>query len=175
MNKSHFDGERVEVISTKSFSETIAAFERRIPMADISVFARLVAAAANAREIENVVEGMAGDLGFLILAKLDQGPLVSLMGKKKKMTVYLIGNPVLANRMYERHPAIGVYAPLRVLVYEAHDGKTRVTYDRPSTLLEQFGDDQVRSVARTLDERMSRLTADLIQGTDLELEKSSET
>ncbi len=162
MNKFNFDGERVEVTSTKSFSETIAAFERRIPMADISVFARLVAAAANAKEIENIVEGMVGDLGFLIVAKIDQGPLVSLMGKKKKMTLYLIGNPVLANRMYERNPAIGVYAPLRVMVYEGDDGKTRVTYDRPSTLLEQFGDEEVRSVARTLDERMSRFTTDLI-------------
>ncbi len=162
MNKSHFDGERVEVISTKSFSETIAAFERRIPMADSTAFGRLVADDASTREIEDVIEGMVGDLGFLILAKLDQGPLVSLMGKKKKMTVYLIGNPVLANQMFERNPAIGVYAPLRVSVYEGQDGKTRVTYDRPSTLLEQFGDEDVKSVARMLDEKMSRLTKDLI-------------
>lgn len=162
MKKFRFDGERVEVTSTKTFSETIAAFEHRIPMADSSAFARLVAADANTREIEDVVDGMVGDLGFLILAKLDQGPLVSLMGKKKKMTVYLIGNPVLANRMFERNPAIGVYAPLRVSVYEGPDGKTRVTYDRPSTLLEQFGDEDVKSVARMLDENMSRLTKDLI-------------
>ncbi len=81
MKKFNFDGERVEVTSTKSFPETIAAFERRIPMADISAFARLVAAGANAKEIEEVVEGMVGDLSFVILAKLDQGPLVSLMGR----------------------------------------------------------------------------------------------
>ena len=162
MEKYHFYGERIEVTSTKKFSETIAEFERRIPMVDSSAFARLVAADANTREIQDAVESMVGDLGFLILAKLDQGPLVSLMGKKKKMTVYLIGNPVLANRMYERNPAIGVYAPLRASVYEGPDGKTRVTYDRPSTLLEQFGDEDVKSVAHMLDEKMSRLTKDLI-------------
>ncbi len=157
MKTIRFEGERIEITSTKAFPEATAAFERRIPMADISAFTRLVAAGASSKEIEDVVEGMVGDLGFVIFAKLDQGPLVSLMGKKKKMTVYLIGNPVLANRMYEKSPAIGVYAPLRVSVYEGYDGKTRVTYDRPSALLGQFKDDEVRIVARMLDEKMSGL------------------
>ncbi len=162
MKQFSFYGKRAEVTSTKSFPETIAAFERRVPTADFSAFARLVEANASTQEIEDVVRGMVGDLGFLIFAKLDQGPLVSLLGEKKKMTVYLIGNPVLANRMYEKSPAVGVYAPLRVLIYEGIDGKTRVTYDLPSTLLGQFKDDEVEFVARMLDEKMSRLMTDLI-------------
>ncbi len=161
MKKFRFDAKRVEVTSTKTFSEAIATFERRIPMADFFAFDRLVATGANAKDIQDVVSGMVGDLDFMILAKLDQGPLVSLMGKRKKMTVYLIGNPVLANRMYEINPAIGVYAPLRVLVYEGNDGSTRVTYDLPSTLLGQFKDEDVKSVAHMLDEKLSHLTADL--------------
>ncbi len=163
MKKYRFDGQRIEVISTKTFQDIIAAFERRIPIADFSAFARLVADGASTQEIQDVVDSMVEDLGFLVVAKLDQGPLVSLMGKKKKMTVYLIGNPILANRMYEKKPAIGVYAPLRVLIYEGNDGKTRITYDLPSTLLGQFNDDDVTSVARMLDDKMSRLMTDLIE------------
>jgi uncharacterized protein (DUF302 family) len=73
------------------------------------------------------------------------------------MSVYLIGNPVLANRMYEQHPAIGLYAPLRVSIYEDYAGKCHFTYDRPSKLLEQFKNVEIRVVGRMLDRKMESL------------------
>jgi uncharacterized protein (DUF302 family) len=105
---------------------------------------------------------MVGDLGFAHLAKLEQGPLVSLLGKPKRMTVYLLGNPVLANTMFEHHPEIGLYAPLRASVFEDYSGLAHFTYDRPSTLLHQFGNDDVTAVARMLDDRMSKLAESLV-------------
>ncbi len=78
------------------------------------------------------------------------------------MIVYLVGNPILANQMYKKNPAIGVYAPLRVVVCEGNDGETRVTYALPSTLAGQFIDD-VTFVARMLYDKMSRLMADFIE------------
>ncbi|MGH9875807.1 MAG: DUF302 domain-containing protein, partial [Pyrinomonadaceae bacterium] len=104
-----------------------------------------------------------GDLGFMILGKIDQGPLVSLLGKPKKMTTYLIGNPVLANRMFEQHPGVGLYAPLRGSIYEDYEGKSHFTYDRPSTVLEQFENSEIRAVAKMLDEKMASLAAYLTQ------------
>jgi len=107
-----FTVERIDVESKKSFEDLAAAIEKKIPPADFGVFNKLAASHATAKEIEAKVQSMAGDLEFMILGKIDQGPLVSLLGKPKKMTTYLIGNPVLANRMYEQHPAVGLYAPL---------------------------------------------------------------
>ncbi len=118
------------------------------------VGAKTIAPRVSAQEIEKTIQTMVGDLGFMILAKIDQGPLVSLLGKAKKMSVYLIGNPMLANRMYEQHPGVGLSAPLRAAIYE--------DYDRPSTLLEQFGNEEIRVVARVLNERMG-LADDLTQ------------
>ena len=59
-----------------------------------------------------------------------------------------------------RH-AIGasLYAPLRVLIYEADDGKTCIEYDRPSSLFGQFGDERVGRVAAELDQRLEDLEA----------------
>jgi hypothetical protein len=88
-----------------------------------------------------------------VLAKLDQGQLVSLLGRPKKMSVYLIGNPVLANRMYDQHPAVGFYAPLRASIYEDYEGRSHFSYDRPSGLLEQFDNEEIRAVARILDQK----------------------
>ena len=141
----------------------MAAFEKSIPAADLSVFAKLVSAGAGAGEIEQSVREMVGDLGFITLAKINQGPLVSRLGKSKKITTYLIGNPVLANRMYEEDPSTGLYAPLRVALYEDYAGVTHVTYDQPSSLLCQFANANIRDVAQILDQKMSGLAARLSQ------------
>jgi len=159
-----FTVERIEVESEKSFEDLAASIERRIPVADLAVFDRLVGAGATAEQIQSEVQSMTGDLGFVMLGKIDQGPLVSLLGKPKKMSTYLIGNPVLANRMYERHPAVGLYAPLRASIYQDQHGKRHFTYDRPSTLLAQFEDGEIRAVAEMLDEKMANLADDLAKG-----------
>jgi uncharacterized protein (DUF302 family) len=158
MNTYRFEVERCDYSSPRrTFEQVIAAFEQKVPAADLAKFAQLVASKAQATEIQNAVQAMAGDLGFMHLAKLDQGPLVSLLGKRKKMTVYLLGNPVLANTMFEAFPEIGLYAPLRASVYEDDRDVTHFTYDRPSTLLQQFNNKDVTSVAQILDDRMSKL------------------
>ena len=165
METYRFEVERIDAASTKSFSEVVATLEQQVPIADISVFIQMIASRFNAQEIERAVEGMVGDLGFLVLGKIDHGPLVSLLGKPKKMTVYLLGNPVLANRMYELRPEIGLYAPLRAFVYEDYGGVSHFSYDRPSSLLQQFDNEEVMSVARILDDRMSKL-AEHVTGND---------
>jgi uncharacterized protein (DUF302 family) len=162
--KTHkFESERIEVVSKRSFAETIAVLERKIPAADPATFAQLVNSRATAAQVEETVQTMAGDLGFVTLAKIDQGPLVSLLGKPKKMTVYLIGNPVLANRMFEHHPAVGVYAPLRVAIYEDYAGVTHFTYERPSSLLTQFNNAEIGAIARVLDEKLTVLASHLAE------------
>ena len=159
MKTHEFRVERIEAASRRSFAATVAAFEEKIPAADVSLFVQLINANASAAHVEQAVQNMAGDLGFMRFAKIDQGPLVSQLGKSKKMSVYLMGNPVLANRMYEQNPAVGLYAPLRVAIYEDYQGVTHFTYDRPSSLLAQFQDDKIRAVAQLLDEKMGALTA----------------
>jgi uncharacterized protein (DUF302 family) len=128
-----------------------------VPAADFAVFRELVTSGATASEIERKVQSMVGDLGFVILGKVDQGPLVSRLGRPKKLTTYLIGNPVLANRMFERHPAVGLYAPVRATIYEDYEERCHFSYDRPSTLLAQFEDDQIRAVGEILDEKLADL------------------
>jgi uncharacterized protein (DUF302 family) len=59
--------------------------------------------------------------------------------------------------MFEHHPEIGLYAPLRASIYVDARGATHFTYDRPSTLLQQFAHEDVKAVAQMLDERMSKL------------------
>ena len=149
--------ERIDVALKGSFSGITAAMEKNVPKADISEFVQMVTSGLNAQEIEHAVGGMVRDLGFMVLVKIDQGPLASVLGKQKKMSLFLIGNPVLANGMYEHHPGAGLFAPLRALIYEDYQGTCHFTYERPSTVLEHFSNDAIRSVARVLDQKMELL------------------
>jgi hypothetical protein len=157
MTAIHFEVDRIDVTSTKEYADALATFEAKVPPADNDTFKRLAESHASSREVEEAVRSMAGELEFMSFAKLEQGPLVSLLGKPKKMVVFLLGNPVLANRMFEANPAIGVYAPLRAAIYEDAQGRTHFTYDRPSALLGQFANAQVRAVAQLLDDKMGAL------------------
>ena len=72
---------------------------------------------------------------------------------------YVIGNPLFAVEMTRHAIGAALYAPLRVLIYEADDGKTCIEYDRPSSLFGQFGDERVDSMAASLDQRLEDLAA----------------
>jgi len=57
----------------------------------------------------------------------------------------------------------GLYAPLRVLLYENEKGKTCVEYDKPSSLFGQFENEKVTAVAAMLDRKLEQLVAKAIQ------------
>jgi uncharacterized protein (DUF302 family) len=156
-----FRAERIDLISYRSFSDAVEAFHNRVPGASVAVLTSL--ASANAAEIEHAVQEMVGDLGLMILAKVEQGPIVSRLGRLKNMITFLIGNPVLANRMFEKEPAICAYAPLRASIYEDQEGRTHFEYENPSASLSQFEGDEIRSVAKTLDEKMAKLAEHIVQ------------
>ncbi len=161
MTTRRFEVERMEVDSRRFFEDLATALEARVPAADPAVFRELVTSGASAAEIERKVSSLVGELGFVTLAKVDPGPLVSRLGRPKKLTTYLIGNPVIANRMFERHPAVGLYAPVRAAIYEDHEGRCHFSYDRPSTQLAQFDDGETRAVGRMLDEKLAELASHL--------------
>ena len=93
----------------------------------------------------------------------DHGALLRLVGQKKKAVQYLVGNPLFAIQMTQHDVRAGLYAPLRVLLYENEDGKTCVEYDRPSSLFGQFGNANVTKVATMLDRKLEQLVAEAIQ------------
>ncbi len=68
-----------------------------------------------------------------------------------------MGNPLVAARMTQYDIRAALYAPLRILVYEADDHATRVEYDLPSSLFGQFDNPEVTTVALSLDAKLARL------------------
>ena len=56
--------------------------------------------------------------------------------------------------MTQHELAAGLYAPLRVMLYENTAGTATFEYDQPSALFGQHGNDRVTSVALDLDQKI---------------------
>jgi hypothetical protein len=56
--------------------------------------------------------------------------------------------------------AAGLYAPLRVILYEDETNGSMFEYDRPSSLFGQYGDERVTEVGRYLDAALEAVLRD---------------
>jgi uncharacterized protein (DUF302 family) len=155
MNESRFTAEHVRFTSDKAFSDVTAAFESRLGKFDPEVYKDL-AKGGDLKAARSRLEVMAGPSGFMLFGTSDHGSLLRIVGQQRKATQYVVGNPLFAVEMTRHAVGAGLYAPLRVLIYEA-DGKTYIEYDKPSSLFGQFRDERVAKVAAALDQKLADL------------------
>jgi uncharacterized protein (DUF302 family) len=158
MNESRFTVEHVRFTSDKPFGEVTAAFEARLGKFDPEVYQRLREGGVPA-EVRARIDAMAGPSGFMLFATQDHGNLLRLLGQQRKAVQYVVGNPLFAVEMTRHAIGASLYAPLRVLIYEANDGKTCIEFDRPSSLFGQFGGERVDRMAAALDRKLEDLAA----------------
>lgn len=107
--------------------------------------------------VQKRLEKAAGEEGLMLFTVREHGRLLNIVGASKKAKQYVLGNPLIAIIMTRHDIRAGLYAPLRMFVYEAEDHSTRVEYDRPSSLFGQFNDPEVIAVARTLDMKVANV------------------
>lgn len=119
---------RVAVASQKSFDQTVSQLKSSV-----------------------------GQGGMMIMATVDQGNMMSMTGLKLKANLFLVGNPTVGKKVFEQDHGAGLYLPLRVYVYEDKDGKTYVSYDKPSSLLAQFNNEEINKTAAMLDQKLNDL------------------
>jgi uncharacterized protein (DUF302 family) len=160
MNTTAVPVSHVQVEAAKDFAEVVAGLERRLGRFDASVFRSLP---ADPKEAERRIEAMAGPSGFMLFGTMDHGASLSLAGKPARAVQYVVGNPLFAVQMTRHNVAAGLYAPLRLFVYEGQGGKTCLEYDKPSSLFGQFHDDRIDGVAAMLDRKMEELVAEAVR------------
>ena len=161
MNESRFMVDHVRLESDKPFEDVAKAFERKLGRFDPDVAKPLISGG----DIEGArakIEAMAGPSGFMLFGTQDHGTLLRLAGQKRKAIQYVVGNPLFALQMTQHDIRAGLYAPLRVLIYEDERGRTCLEYDKPSSLFGQFNDDRIASVASMLDRKLEDLIAKAI-------------
>jgi hypothetical protein len=116
LTRSVLQVERVTLKTTKKFDEVEAALEKSIPQLDPEIATAL----ANGDE-QRATELEQGAPLFIFL-KRDHGALLQVTGRPRKALQHEIGNPHTASKMTRHRLAAGLYAPLRIILYEDETG-----------------------------------------------------
>jgi uncharacterized protein (DUF302 family) len=162
MNSSCYTVDHVCLTTSKPFEGVVNAIERQLGRFDPEVY-RALAAGEDPEGARAKIEAMPGPSGFMLFATHNHGALLRLAGQKRKAIQLVVGNPLFALQMTQHDVRAGLYAPLRVLVYEDEQGKTCLEYDKPSSLFGQLQNDRIRPPAAMLDNKLEALVTAAVQ------------
>ena len=149
--------EHLDYGTSKSFEETVIAFEAVTGDASGDRCAQARSGSKNAAEFERRMHEIAGSGGFMRFLTLDHGGWLALFGPHIKSRLYIVGNPLIARTMLQHHVEVGLNVPVRLLIYENAAGEVRLGYDLPSSLMSRLNNAEVTEAARKLDAKLAAL------------------
>ena len=143
-------------IPVPEWAEFTRRYEAAVPDLPRDAVRELIARRASWSEMERLI-GDAAPLGFLIYFRNAVGPVMELAGDKARCTAYLMGNHLIAERMFRYDPRAMMYAPLHTVIWEDHEGEAWLTIDQPSAQFHSFGIPEVTEVGVELDHKVAAL------------------
>jgi uncharacterized protein (DUF302 family) len=152
--------ERSVIATGLTYPALIEAFERELGRWDPAIGTLLIQRGASWSEVERDVERLAGPHGLMIFCRVDQGVLVSLAGTARQCSLYLVGNPIIAQRILSVDVRACLYVPFRVSIYD--DGGPEgacIAYDWPSSFLAALGRAELTELGALLDRKMEEVVA----------------
>jgi hypothetical protein len=147
---------RLAIAVDVGFEDFRDRYEQAVPLLDQDRFQSLIRADA---DWEQVQRASAYRHDLALFWRLDVGAIMRLADDPPRCVQYLMGNAVIAERMYRHDPSVMLYAPLRVLIHEDGNGRTWFTVDQPSRQFASFGVPAIRAVGIELDRKLARLLA----------------
>jgi uncharacterized protein (DUF302 family) len=153
--------EHVVVASEQPYEQVIDAVEARLgtPQDWAAIGQQAAATHASWEQFTQAVEAHIGASGLTLFFQVEHSFLLSLRGKTSRATQYTIGNPLLAIQMTQYLPEAGLYAPLKLVIYEDEEGRTFVAYDGFVSLLAQYQRAEMTQVARVVEQKLEALIA----------------
>ena len=149
--------EHIRMQTNKKFADVTAALEAGVLQLDPAI------AEALAHGDEQRATELERGAPLFIFLKRDHGALRQVVGRPRKALQYEIGNPHTASKMTRHRLPAGLYAPLRVILYEDENGSSIFEYDKPSSLFDQYNDERVSAVARGLDDALEHASRQAMQ------------
>jgi uncharacterized protein (DUF302 family) len=145
-----------------SYDALVHAFERELGHLDPAVTRRLVGQKAAWSEVEREIGDIGRPHGLMIIARADQGAVISLSGRRTQCSLYLVGNPVIASRIISIDVRGSFYVPFRVALYDdGHPEGAVMAYDRPSSFLAALGHAELTEIGESLDRKIDTVASAL--------------
>ena len=153
--------EHIRITTAKPFAEVKAALESKVKGYDDRVGSMLRSGDIEGARAE--IERLASPTGLMILQTLNHGGALALRGQRRNVMQYGIGNVLTATEMTRHQLAAGLYAPIRVVLYESEGGGSVIEYDKPSSLFANLRSKEIDVVAARLDEQLQSVFKDVTQ------------
>jgi uncharacterized protein (DUF302 family) len=147
---------RLDIATAMPFDEFRDAFELAAPIFDAAAVDEIAARGGSWNEVRAAVASNAPN-GLMVFASIDATPLMSAAGHHTKAVEYLLGNHVVAERMFRHDSKALLYVPLRILIHSDANDDAIFSLDQPSTVLASLEVAAIIEVGRELDHKVAAL------------------
>ncbi len=153
-----FTGVRLRVESDKTYDEVVGALFADIGATPVPVdeFPKTY---DNWESYQQKVESHVGPSGFILFNVFDHGGWINYAGINRKMLRVILGNPLIAITMIRHDVTAGLFAPVELLVLDEDDGRSSITYVKPSSLMVVESNPPLLAAAEELDAKLAALVA----------------
>ncbi len=149
--------DHVTFVSDRSFEDVLQAFHEQVGSLEETGWSAIAAASEDTADLEQRVKKVLGPSGFTRFLTIDHGEWVSMRGTPTKFIQFTLGNPLIAITMMQHHIEAGLDVPVRLSIYEHPDGKVRLVFNTPSSLMSGLKNVEVEAAALKLDAKMMAL------------------
>ena len=156
--ETRFDGVRVRYESANSYDELVAALLADIGAEPVSLD-DLTKVSNSWESYQRQVEPHVGSSGFMLFTVFDHGAWITKAGIDRKVLRIILGNPLIAITMLHHDVTAGLFAPVEVLLVDEGDGRSSLTYVKPSSLMVVEDNPELLSAAKELDTKLAALAA----------------
>ena len=143
--------EHISIVSAKSYEEVKAKLEQ-LPRFDDNIRVLLQSGETERARLE--LKLMQGNVGLTVFSQATHGDWLQIISGSRNAIQYVIGNILISTQMTKEDLRAGLYAPLRIMMFENEAGTATLEYDLPSTLFGQFGNQRITAVAKALDQKI---------------------
>lgn len=162
-SETRFDGVRIRYDTAKSYDELVAALladigERPVPINEIAT------AAGSWDAYRQQVESHVGPSGFMLFGLVDHGAWITKAGIDQKALRVILGNPLIAVSMLRHDVTAGLFAPVEMLLADDGEGRSSLTYVKPSSLMVIEPNPELLSAAEQLDAKLAALATKVTRG-----------
>jgi uncharacterized protein (DUF302 family) len=149
--------DHVTFVTDRSFDAVVQAFDEQIGSLEAIGWQAIPAASSDQADFERRVLDVIGPSGFTRFLTIDHGHWVTMQGRPTCFIQYTLGNPLIAITMIQHHVEAGLDVPVRLAIYQHSDGKTRLVFNTPSSLMSGLDNKEVQAAALKLDVKMMAL------------------
>ena len=100
----------------------------------------------------------------MLFGLVDHGAWITKAGIEREVLRIILGNPLIAITMLRHDVSAGLFAPVEMLLADGADGRSSLTYVKPSSLMVIESNPELLSAAEGLDTKLAALAAKVTSG-----------